>query len=246
MTDLLATNNNATLNTALNTGANSSAISGTESSKADDSLIKLSSDMDTFLNLLIAQLKNQDPTAPTDTAEFTNQLVQYSTVEQSIVQNQNLEKMQDKLDELISLQGAVSGTVLSGVNLIGKNIEGEGRDFYFDGSDPVQLAYLLPENATNMVVQVTTPGGTPVWTTNNLPKTSGRHVFEWDGASDFGVPTTAGLYRLVVTPQDHEAQPITADTFVTGEVTSVETVNGAPVLNMNGATMAMDDLLAVR
>ena len=53
----------------------------------------LSADMNTFLTLLTTQLKYQDPLDPMDTAEFTNQLVQYSSVEQAIHTNSNLETL---------------------------------------------------------------------------------------------------------------------------------------------------------
>lgn len=47
---------------------------------------------DTFLKLLVAQIKNQDPTAPTDATQFVAQLTQYSQLEQMIEMNQNLTK----------------------------------------------------------------------------------------------------------------------------------------------------------
>src|SRR5450432_2045743 len=47
---------------------------------------------DTFLKLLVAQIKNQDPTSPTDATQFVGQLTQYSQLEQLIEMNQNLNK----------------------------------------------------------------------------------------------------------------------------------------------------------
>jgi flagellar basal-body rod modification protein FlgD len=47
---------------------------------------------DTFLKLLVAQIKNQDPTNPTDATQFVGQLTQYSQLEQLIEMNQNLNK----------------------------------------------------------------------------------------------------------------------------------------------------------
>ena len=71
----------------------------------------LSADMNTFLTLLTTQLKYQDPLDPMDTAEFTNQLVQYSSVEQAIQTN-------SKLDSLISM--TVSNLGAQAVSYIGK------------------------------------------------------------------------------------------------------------------------------
>ena len=62
-------------------------VSSSGSSSSSDASKQLSADMNTFLTLLTTQLKYQDPLDPMDTAEFTNQLVQYSSVEQAIQTN---------------------------------------------------------------------------------------------------------------------------------------------------------------
>src|SRR6267142_4445505 len=53
----------------------------------------LSTNFNTFLTLLTTQLKNQDPLAPMDSNQFTQQLVQFSQVEQQINANKNLESL---------------------------------------------------------------------------------------------------------------------------------------------------------
>ncbi|HMN85082.1 MAG TPA: flagellar hook assembly protein FlgD [Bauldia sp.] len=50
-------------------------------------------DYNAFLKLLIAQLKNQDPTKPTDSTEFVAQLATFSQVEQNIAANQKLDSL---------------------------------------------------------------------------------------------------------------------------------------------------------
>ena len=59
----------------------------TQTSKARSSL---AGDMDAFLLLLTTQLKNQDPLAPLEPTEFTNQLVNFASVEQQIATNDNI------------------------------------------------------------------------------------------------------------------------------------------------------------
>jgi len=56
-------------------------------------IAKLNEDFDSFLTLLTTQLRNQDPTDPVDTAEFTNQLVQFASVEQLIKQSELTEEL---------------------------------------------------------------------------------------------------------------------------------------------------------
>ena len=65
----------------------------TASPSAGDAMSQLSSNFSTFLTLLTTQLKNQDPTSPMDSNQFTQQLVQYSQVEQQIDTNSNLKTL---------------------------------------------------------------------------------------------------------------------------------------------------------
>src|SRR3954463_3014533 len=60
---------------------------------APNAMAQLSSNFDTFLTLLTTQLKNQDPTSPMDSNQFTQQLVQFSQVEQQIQTNTNLDNL---------------------------------------------------------------------------------------------------------------------------------------------------------
>ena len=53
---------------------------------------------DTFLRLLVAQLKNQDPLAPQDGSEFVAQLAQFSNLEQSIAARENLDAIRAALE----------------------------------------------------------------------------------------------------------------------------------------------------
>ena len=60
-------------------------------------------DKNTFMTLLVAQLKNQDPLAPQDGAQFLAQLAQFNSVEQLI-------NINDKLNQLVNEQKAATGT----------------------------------------------------------------------------------------------------------------------------------------
>jgi len=90
-----------------------SATDTTGKSNSTDSLTTTSSnsvDYNTFLQLLIAEMKNQDPTNPMDTSQYMSQFAQLSTVEQAMQTN-------SKLDALLSSQS------LSQANgLIGKTV----------------------------------------------------------------------------------------------------------------------------
>ena len=74
-------------------------------------------DKDAFLQLLVAQLQNQDPLEPQDNGEFIAQMAQFSTLEQM----NNMTSSMDKISELVSnidtsvLVGQLSGMIGKGV-----------------------------------------------------------------------------------------------------------------------------------
>ncbi len=82
---------------------------------------------DSFLKLLIAQMKNQDPTDPIDASEQMSQLASFSQVEQSIKTNKHLENLisETTLGQAASLVGKTvtssDGTVTGVVNSVDIN-----------------------------------------------------------------------------------------------------------------------------
>ena len=92
------------------TSATSTSTSAQTANSAKDAA-SASLDYNTFLQLLLAQLKNQDPTKPMDSTEYMSQLASFSNVEQSI-------KTNSKLDAMLTLQSLTQAE-----NLIGKKVE---------------------------------------------------------------------------------------------------------------------------
>src|ERR1700758_1285072 len=74
-----------------------------------DAMSQLSGNFDTFLQLLTSQLKNQDPTSPMDSNQFTQQLVEYSQVEQQINTNTSLKTL---INQGISQAGTFASAYL--------------------------------------------------------------------------------------------------------------------------------------
>jgi flagellar basal-body rod modification protein FlgD len=102
-----ATNTNTNTNT--NAAANEAAKAATV-------------DYDAFLKLLVAQLENQDPTNPTDSAEFMAQLASFSNVEQSIKANAKLDSLITSL-ALTQADGLIGKTVTSSDGTISGVVE---------------------------------------------------------------------------------------------------------------------------
>ncbi|ABM45578.1 hypothetical protein X471_01204 [Bartonella bacilliformis str. Heidi Mejia] len=89
---------------------------GEKQQDTPDTGAKKNTDYDTFVKLLVAQMKNQDPTNPMNSTEFVAQLASFSMVEQAI-------KMNDKLEQVLA-NGAISGAE----GYVGKYIQFEDKD----------------------------------------------------------------------------------------------------------------------
>jgi len=91
------------------TGASASAAAGTtQSSGTATSAATPPVTENMFLQLLVAQLKNQDPTDPADSTAFVTQLAQFQTMQQSMNQGTDISAIRADLDQLVASLGATT------------------------------------------------------------------------------------------------------------------------------------------
>ena len=175
---------------------------------AESASKSLSGDFSTFLTLLTKQLQYQDPLSPLDTNQFTEQLVSFTGVEQSIQQNKNLET----LIGLFSTNGLSAAT-----SYLGKPVTAETDTLYL-GTDGGSWSYTLGANATDTKLVVTDPRG--------------KIVLRRDGETKVGEHSLKpgelppGIYQLKVTAKNDNGSKIASEVFLRGEVTAVESADG--------------------
>ena len=197
--------------------------------QADQALNGLSDSFDTFLTLLTTQLQNQDPLEPMDSSEFTSQLVQFTQVEQSISQNQNLE-------QLISLFSGQNFNSL--VNYLGKEVEIDAEAAYLSGGEAkwhYDFGLVKPDS---VAITVFDSDGQVVSATTGVNQT-GKHDFTWDGTDLAGNPVADGVYtvKILGTIGEETFEPKISST---GVVSSVESVDGESVLALGGLRIPAD------
>lgn len=210
-------------------------IAGSGTSGAD-SRSSISDTFDTFLTLLTTQLQYQDPIDPLNTDEFTNQLVQFSQVEQQISSN-------DKLDALLNQSGF--NQISFAASLTGKAAEVRGSDLAFDGQAPIGFGYEMPPGATSATVSIRNESGTIVYSTG-ADTTSGRHPFTWDGQSLDGSTAPAGTYSISVSGPDSEGNTLLASTSVVRLVTGVDLSGDDILVETADGSFDLNDILAIR
>ena len=214
-------------------GGSQSAARGSQSA---NSQAKLEDDLNRFLNLLVTQLKNQDPLDPMDSNEFTSQLVQFASVEQQIFQNSNLE-------ELVAL-GQVN-QVSTLVDFIGKRIEVTGTTKFPLENSQAEFTYSMPEGAKSASIIIRDANGLSVYEKDaNLD--SGQHTFKWDGTNRYGEPVEDGQYSVLVSGLDREGNLLDIGTTVFGRVTGIGVDNGVPTMFMGDIEVPQTMVLSVK
>lgn len=212
-------------------------VPGTGGGDVEASKKKLGDTFDNFLTLLTTQLQNQDPLSPMDSNQFTEQLVHFTNVEQSIAQT-------EKLEELISLSGF--NRTAQAVGFIGKQVETEGSFLQIDGSGTAAtMSYDLPRATRETRIAIVSPDGRLVRT---LPgeTTAGSHTLSWDGRDSQGNALPAGVYDVFVTAMDRDNATVEATTRSLGRVTGVRTEDGQTLLDIGGSQLPLDRVLAIR
>jgi flagellar basal-body rod modification protein FlgD len=139
-----------------------------------------------FMQLMIAQLRNQDPTKPVDPSQFLGQLAQFGTVS-------GIQDMQNSLSTLSdSLR---SSQLLGGTSLVGHEVLAVADTARLGAAGGIGGAIEIPEGTNAAVVVVTDASGQLV---RRLPLSTqqGMAEFQWDGNTDLGDRAPAGNYAI--------------------------------------------------
>ena len=194
----------------------------------------LADSFDNFLTLLTTQLQNQDPLSPMDSNDFTTQLVQFAGVEQEIATNKNLETL-IRLSFIDRLNGAVA--------FLGKNVVTEG-DAAELSNGAATWTYTLNSDTVSTSILVFDDVGQVVFTAEGETG-AGPHVFDWDGTDSDGLPLADGVFRIEVAGVTPSGGLLRIDTRISGTVTGVSSVNGEPVLRINGTDVPLSNVISV-
>ena len=189
-----------------------------------------------FLNLLTAQVKNQDPLSPMDTTQWTNQLVQYSSVEQQLKANQFLEKI---------AAGNGTSDMNAAVSYIGKTVSAATDTAGLkDGS--ATWNYSLGGTADSVKLSVLDSTGKTVWSdqASGADLAKGQHSLSWNGKDSAGNTLADGNYTLQVTATNAGAA-IASETSVSGVVTSAENNGTNVVLNIGNTAVPITSITSV-
>ena len=210
-----------------------SALSSLGESSSDR--IGIADDFDTFLQLLTTQLQNQNPLDPLDTNQFTEQLVQFTGVEQAVKTNENLEAL-TQITAVTAINGAVG--------FIGKEISANGNTKYYDGGE-MSWSYRATSDSPSATFSIIGSNGVTVYSeTRSISQGIGE--FSWNGQTDEGGVAPNDAYTLSVRATDEAGDPTYVETGRFGMVTGVDMQGGTPVLMVDGQEVRLEDVISVR
>jgi len=193
----------------------------------------IAGNFNTFLTLLTTQLQHQDPLSPLDTNQFTQQLVQFASVEQQI-------NMNTSLSTLISLQQTQQAT--SALNFLGATV--------VVGGNTAQLAngqatwnYSVASPAT-AAINVSNASGQLVYSTTQAVQ-PGTQTFVWNGRNSVGNVMPTGSYTAQITATGANGQPVQVTTQVEGVVSGVNVSANPITLTINGQSYPLSQITQV-
>ena len=197
---------------------------------------QIAGNYNTFLQLLTTQLQNQDPLDPLDTSQFTEQLVEFSSVEQEINENTNLQT-------LISLQQNSEAT--QALQLIGSTVtvNGTAGTLANASGQPASWSLNSPSPAT-AAVTITNSSGTVVYTgTTSL--SSGNQTYTWNGVGANGVTWPDGTYNLSVSATSATGSAVTVSSQTSGTVTAVNISQNPPQVTVGGQSYPLSAIQSI-
>jgi flagellar basal-body rod modification protein FlgD len=218
------------------TAAAAAAAAASQGSSAGSAALPQISQSD-FLQLITAQLKNQDPTQPADPNQMLNELASLSQVS-------GMNNMSGAISNLsISLQSA---QLLNGTNLIGHGVLASGTTAALAAGGKVSGAVQAPTGATSVTIHVTDSTGQLVRTMQGAPQASGLTDFTWDGTTDSGTAAPAGTYTFSASAVSGGTQASIA-TYLQSTVNSVtiDPSTQSLSLNTNSGTLSLRDVVQV-
>ncbi len=140
-----------------------------------------------FLNLLVAQLNNQNPLEPQGNGEFIAQLAQFSQVE-------GIEKLNTSMGSMLS--SFQSSQALQASSLVGRKVIVPSDKAVVDTSESFKASTVLPASSSNVYVNVYNSAGTLVTRLNLGEQAAGNVSFIWDGKDSSGNVAPPGTYKF--------------------------------------------------
>ncbi|HLH93714.1 MAG TPA: flagellar hook capping FlgD N-terminal domain-containing protein [Xanthobacteraceae bacterium] len=195
--------------------------------------LNLASNFNEFLTLLTTQLEHQDPTSPLDPNQFTQELVQFASVEQQINTNTSL-------NTLISLQQMQQAS--SALQFVGATVALSGKTAQLTNGQ-ASWSYSVNQPAT-ATINVTNSSGQVVYTTTQAAQ-AGSQTFSWNGLNSQGISQPSGSYTISISAVSANNQNVPVTIGTQGVVTGVDISQSPPNVTVGGQSYPINQITQV-
>ncbi|QOY70344.1 flagellar hook assembly protein FlgD [Pseudomonas sp. OST1909] len=222
---IVDTSNNTTVQDLFNSKVKDASNNVSNVSKAATGNQALGKDA--FLQLLVTQLKNQNPLSPQDNGAFVAQLAQFSSLE-------GINTLNDSVNNISS--NFSSSQALQASSLVGRSIIIQTDKAMVDTSKSMNGSVEVPSAVGNVSVKITDKDGNVVRTVDMGAQSAGSQSFIWDGKNDKGEVAPAGTYTFNASTKNDKGDSVSLATSLPATVTSVtlSKTGGEMLLNLAG------------
>ncbi len=189
---------------------------------------------DAFMKMMLAQMKNQDPTNPTPSHEMAAQLAQFSSLEQLSNINTGIEGLK---------QASAPAGNYQALAFIGKKVSGDGAACTrIKGDTKHDFSFDLMGDAASAKITVKDAAGNLVRTLQMANMKKGQNTVEWNGLQEDGTPARAGDYKFAIEAKSSANQKIYAKTTFEGRITGMNFGAEGPILMVGKKSVRMSEV----
>jgi flagellar basal-body rod modification protein FlgD len=209
-----------------NSSIKTNTATGGLASATDSATGKKALGKDAFLQLLVTQLKNQNPLEPQDNGEFVAQLAQFSSLE-------GITSLNDTVTGLASNYN--SSQALQASSLVGRSVIAPGDKAVVDTSKSMTGSVVIPDSVAGATLKISDKDGKTVRTIDLGSQSAGNASFIWDGKDDAGKTIESDTYTFAAaTTIDDQAVALITHLPATVNSVTISQTGGELMLNLAG------------
>ena len=186
------------------------------------------------MKLMLAQMKNQDPTNPMQSHEMAAQLAQFTSVEQLMNMNQTLDSLKESQKPMEGFQA---------LNFLGKMVAGDSAKLVrAKGDTSHEFNFELPDNAQEVSIKIRNSRGEIVRKVDLKEMKKGNNTWVWNGQNDQAQAQSAGEYQFFIEANNSAGKKLSVKTDFEGLITGVNYTNEGPVLLVGSQSVKLKDV----
>ncbi|BFT65170.1 flagellar hook assembly protein FlgD [Pseudomonas moorei] len=214
--------NDILANSSIKTNTTTNGLaSATSSATGNQALGK-----DAFLQLLVTQLKNQNPLEPQDNGAFVAQLAQFSSLEGITTLNTTVSGLASNYNSSQALQAS---------SLVGRSVIAPSDKAVVDTTKSLSGTVVVPSSVADVSLKITNADGKTVRTIDMGSQSAGNASFIWDGKDDSGVTVPAGTYSFgAASTIDGQSVSLVTNLPATVNSVTISQTGGELMLNLAG------------